>query len=235
MYSEFIPVLMVGERLAGQARVSSYSRRYLNLRYLLSSDPAKSMIGYMHRAIILSLTSAHRNMERILTLMRLQADTMQPGADGSGLVLLQNAIGYMHNFPGIIHHPTEELIFSRLICRAPDSSGLCQSLLQQHKLFGEQESVILRHVRHARQGDLSAHRQVKDCVASYCQEHYSHIHTEDTDFVPQAVKWLAVEDWQQVNSEARRDLDPIFEGNALKTYDNLYDCLMAANQNLILH
>ncbi|HET7650473.1 MAG TPA: hemerythrin domain-containing protein [Gammaproteobacteria bacterium] len=189
----------------------------------------------MHRAIILGLTSAHRNMERILTLMRLQADTMQPGADGSALMLLQNAIGYMHNFPGVIHHPTEEVIFSRLIYRAPDSSELCQRLLQQHQLFGDLESAMLRHVRHARQGDLLAHRQVKDSVALYCREHYSHIHTEDTDFVPQAIKWLAVEDWQQVNSEARSDLDPIFEGSALKTYDNLYDCLMAANQYLILH
>jgi hypothetical protein len=44
-------------------------------------------------------------MERVLTLLRLQADSLHDGDDPTQLTLLGNSVVYMRNYPGVNHHP----------------------------------------------------------------------------------------------------------------------------------
>jgi len=144
----------------------------------------------MQHEIARDLIDAHRNMERVLTLIQLQVDSLRPGADAEGFLLLGNAVGYMRNYPGVIHHPTEELIFRRLIKQAPETSLLCAKLHDQHELFSDQESLLLNRIRSAQGGDLNACRDIKRVGSAYCAEHANHIRLEELDMFPQAIKWL---------------------------------------------
>jgi hemerythrin-like domain-containing protein len=189
----------------------------------------------MHREIARDLTDAHRNMERVLTLIQLQVDSLKSASDAEGFLLLSNAVGYMRNYPGVIHHPTEELIFGKLIKHAPETRSVCTRLHDQHEAFREQETVLLRRIRSAQSGDLGACRQVKEIGSSYCAEHASHIRSEEVDMLPWAVKWLNAGDWQEIGERSRAMIDPALEQNDLKQYDNLYDYLMNAGRNFDLH
>lgn len=189
----------------------------------------------MQHEIARDLIDAHRNMERVLTLIQLQVDSLKAGADPEGFKLLSNAIGYMRNYPGVIHHPTEELIFSRLVANAPETRILCIKLHDQHEAFREQETLLLRRIRHAQSGDLEAWRDIRRIGTSYCAEHANHIRAEEVDMFPQAIKWLNAYDWDQIGEGARLIIDPTLERNDLKQYDNLYDYLMNAGRNLDLH
>jgi hemerythrin-like domain-containing protein len=189
----------------------------------------------MQHEIARDLIDAHRNMERVLTLIQLQVDSLKAGADPEGFMLLSNAIGYMRNYPGVIHHPTEELIFGRLVANAPETRILCTRLHDQHEVFREQETMLLRRIRHAQGGDLEACRDIKRVGSSYCAEHANHIRAEELDMFPQAIKWLNAYDWDQIGAGARAIIDPALERNDLKQYDNLYDYLMNAGRNLDLH
>lgn len=189
----------------------------------------------MSLEIVQALSDAHRNMERVLMLIRFQVDSLQPEKDESGLILLRNALGYMHNFPGVIHHPTEEIIYSRLTQLAPDTVPLCAKLREQHRLFGQQETSLLHHIRNAQIGELWAYRLVKETAISYCQEHALHIVSEDDDVLPQAVKCLRPEDWRDVASRCETELDPVFGRDMLQHYESLYDYLMSANGELNIH
>ena len=116
----------------------------------------------MRHEIARDLTDAHRNMERVLTLIQLQVDSLRSGSDAEGFLLLHNAVGYMHNYPGVIHHPTEELIFGKLIKHAPQTRTVCTRLHDQHEGFRNQEVTLLQRIRSAQGGDLGACRQVKE-------------------------------------------------------------------------
>jgi hemerythrin-like domain-containing protein len=189
----------------------------------------------MQHEIARDLIDAHRNMERVLTLIQLQVDSLKPGADAEGFQLLGNAVGYMRNYPGVIHHPTEELIFGKLVMNAPDTRLLCVRLHDQHENFREQEEVLLRRIRNAQAGDLDACRDIRRIGTAYCAEHANHIRSEELDMFPQAIKWLNAYDWDQIGESARLIIDPTLGRNDLKQYDNLYDYLMNAGRNFDLH
>jgi hemerythrin-like domain-containing protein len=174
-------------------------------------------------------------MERVLTLIQLQVDSLKPGADAEGFQLLGNAVGYMRNYPGVIHHPTEELIFGKLVVHAPETRLICVRLHDQHETFREQEDVLLRRIRSAQAGDLDACRDIRRIGTAYCAEHANHIRLEELDMFPQAIKWLNAYDWDQIGESARAVIDPALERNDLKQYDNLYDYLMNAGRHLDLH
>ena len=189
----------------------------------------------MQHEIARDLIDAHRNMERVLTLIQLQVDSLKPGADAEGFLLLGNAIGYMRNYPGVIHHPTEELIFGRLISRAPETRNLCVRLHDQHEVFRDQEALLLRRIRNAQGGDLAACGDIKRVGTAYCAEHANHIRLEELDMFPQAIKWLDAYDWVQVGHAARAVIDPALGREDLKQYDNLFDFLMNSGRNFENH
>jgi hemerythrin-like domain-containing protein len=189
----------------------------------------------MQHEIARDLIDAHLNMERVLTLILLQVDSLRSGADAEGFQLLGNAIGYMRNYPGVIHHPTEELILSRLISEAPETRNLCARLHEQHEMFREQESLLLRRIVNARNGDLAACLDIKRVGTAYCAEHATHIRSEELDMFPQAVKWLKAYDWEQVGAMALVLIDPDREREDLKQYDNLFDFLMNSGRNFDKH
>ena len=173
------------------------------------------------------LTDGHRNMERVLTLVRFQLDSIRDGEPGRvDLKLLGNALIYMRNYPGVNHHPVEEMIFEKLKGYAPEHGIACAQLTGQHRIFGERETGLLHHIRRARLGDEMSRRHVKDLGTAYCADHSSHIRSEETEVFPGAVRWLTPLDWQQVARRSRETIDPELQERELKRYDNLYDRLM---------
>lgn len=182
-----------------------------------------------------NLTLAHRNMERVLTLIRLQVDSLQDGKDAEGFMLLANAVGYMRNYPGVIHHPVEELIFGKLVEHAPETRTVCARLHDQHQVFRRREAALLRRIRSAQSGDAEACRQVKRIGASYCMEHSNHIRSEEVEVFPQAAELFDAADWDDISAQSRLIIDPVLERSELKQYDNLYDYLMTASRNFNLH
>jgi hemerythrin-like domain-containing protein len=189
----------------------------------------------MYHEIAYDLTEAHRNMERVLTLIQLQMDSLKDGSDPDGFLLLSNAIGYMRNYPGVIHHPVEELIFGKLIQHAPETRTVCARLHEQHQTFRQRESTLLRRIHSAQAGDMGACQQVKTAGKAYCTEHANHIRSEEVDLIPWAVRWLDEDDWTEIHARARASIDPALERNDLKQYDNLYDYLMSAGKSFNIH
>lgn len=183
-----------------------------------------------HQEIAQRLNDAHRNMERVLTLMRFQVDSLREGGNDQGLTLMGNAIGYLRNYPGVNHHPTEELIFSKLTQYAPEARMACNRLSRQHHGFERQEVTMLWHLRAVKRGDADARQQVRDMSMAYCADHSRHIHSEEVEVFPQAARCLSAADWKDVEEHANQINDPVFEQNELRRFDNLFEYLMKAGR-----
>ena len=140
--------------------------------------------------------------------------------------LLGNAVVYMRDYPGVNHHPVEEMIFGKLTGYAPEHGLACAQLSGQHRSFSERETGLLHHIRRARLGDETARRHVKDLGIAYCAEHSSHIRSEEMEVFPGALRWLTPLDWQEVARRSRDTIDPALQQHELRRYDNLYERLM---------
>ncbi len=181
------------------------------------------------------LTNAHRIMEHVLTLIRLQADMLHPLTKGNELAFLQKAIGYMHNYPGLIHHPAEELIFERLRNHAPDTLQLCTKLTEQHKQFSILEITLLEYISQAQKGDKNVCLLIKKLSNTYCLEYVDHISIEENDLLPRAIVLLQKNEWLDIGYKSNLNRDPMSNPSILKHHDNLYDYIMSTNLNLKTH
>lgn len=189
----------------------------------------------MHAKFVELLTDAHRMMEHVLTVIRLQADMLNSHSGAEELAFLQKAIGYMHNYPGLIHHPAEDLIFERLQIRSGDASQLCTKLTEQHKQFAILEITLLEYVGQAQEGDQGACELIKKLGNTYCAEHFDHLSVEDNDLLPLAISVLTEEDWLDIGYKSNLDMDPLSNPDLLKHHDSLYDYIMSTNPNLNAH
>ncbi len=191
--------------------------------------------GCVRSEVIQSLCDEHRNIERVLLLIRFQADCLQGTHDLQGFELLTNAIGYMHNYPGVTHHPCEEIMLARLSAVNPSVVSLCSQVAEQHKSFAQQESSMLRLIREAQAGDAGACIQLKEIGVSYCKEQAKHITSEEAELFPLAGEYLSDADWQEIAARSEAIIDPIFGKGILQHYQSLYDYLMSYKADIGVH
>jgi hemerythrin-like domain-containing protein len=187
------------------------------------------------QAVISVLTDTHRNMERVLTLMRFQLDSLRQGNHASAYVLLSNAFGYMHRYPSLVHHPTEERICAKLVGYSPETQDLCLRIHDQHASFATTEGALLKELRTAQKDDGRGWRSIKEQGVAYCVEHANHIRREETELFPLALRWLKGADWDEIGDGHKAMVDPLFSDGELGHYDSLYDFLMLADRNYGSH
>lgn len=190
----------------------------------------------MNQKVVDSLTASHRLMERVLTLIRMQIVLLQPGDDEKdkqeAFAFLKNAIGYMHSYPGLMHHPAEDILFERLTQKTPDAHALCRGLRRQHQDFAEQETKLFGLIERAESGELEAYWRIGQMGLIYCAEHTTHITSEESEAFPLAAETLQPDDWTEVAEMTLRATDPLTSREAKARFDNLYDRLMAAGEDL---
>lgn len=175
------------------------------------------------------LRAGHRNMGHVLNHIRVQTDLMHGPIDLEAVTLLSNAVGYMRGYPGLAHHPMEDLIFTKLISATPRAQSVCANLQEQHRWFNHQGTVLLRLLRETQAGNHHAYVNLRDHAAAYCMKHAEHIETEERQVFPLALEFLSDADWTEIRMKFDGVTDPVFgQAGALQRYETLYDYLMSA-------
>jgi len=173
-------------------------------------------------AFATQLRDQHRNVERVLTFIRIQSDLPRSQVD---LRLLDNAVAYMEGFPTQVHEPSEDLVSDRLLVRMPSAAGLLDRLAKQRQVFMLMESDLRRDIHRVQQGDFQAYPELREAALMYCYKCAAHIYVEETELFSRAEHLLQEEDWRQIHQEQeRRFAQPIYP--ELKSQDSLYDFLM---------
>lgn len=180
----------------------------------------------MQRRALELLQQGHGNMQRVLTLVRIQVDLLQGSGDLSGFALLSNAVDYMHNYPRFSHHPAEDMLFAKLKVRCSQASSSCDRLQEQHRWFGVQEHELLRLSRRAQAGDAHAYTALRQQANAYCDAHVDHTGREESEIFPLAQDTLRDADWQETLMSLQTNADPLMGPEVLRRYESLYDYLM---------
>ena len=185
----------------------------------------------MQRFVTDRLTEDHGNIGRVLSLMSIQLGFLSK-ANTKGLALLGTATNYLTHFPGILHHPLEELMFDSVQKSAPAMAETHGRLVREHAALanaGVEFSAGICLQQLTQDTDLP---RLQQQGGEYITAYADHISFEEDQVLPQALEVLSQRQWTDIQTRFIFKRDPLFNRERLSLYENLYDALIGESANL---
>jgi len=172
---------------------------------------------------IVTLSDEHRYLNLLLETLEEQLQLTDLTAAGD-FFLIQDIVHYMHEYTDVVHHPTEDLMFETLVQRNPDRAKDVARLRRDHKVMHKETAGIQKLM------DVAAKRQtaeaaeaVRVATGKYIDRLRQHIHIEETELFPSAVRCLASRDWHAIEVNLEATQDPLFGPTVERDYRVLYE------------
>lgn len=188
----------------------------------------------MQSAITDRLVQDHRNIERVLTLLRMQLDFMQ-ARDEQGLTLLSAGTGYLIHYPGFMHHSLEELLFEAVVAKLPSAAGLQERMKKEHEQLAVMATNFMTRIGLQQLTLVPGFDSLRKTGIDYLSAYDDHIRFEEREIFPMALDTLSIEQWHEIRARRAHASDPLFGPESLMLYDNLYDALMGESKRLASH
>jgi hemerythrin-like domain-containing protein len=172
---------------------------------------------------ISTLLQEHRYMNLLLETMleQLQGEGLDTDA---GVYLAQDIARYMHEYPDTVHHPTEDIIFNRLLVRDPDSKKDIDWLRKDHERLAAQTAKITDLLDAAvTDPDDDTRAAAETAVKTYIHRLQKHMEVEEAKLFPRAVECLSHTDWNSVNNRVEKVEDPLFGSSVEREYRPLFE------------
>ena len=156
------------------------------------------------------LRDEHRSISAVLHGLQELAKTAQSPSVRPDFSVFRAMIYYIDAFPERLHHPKEnDVLFPRLLVRAPEAAALVQELRAEH----ERGAVLVRDLERALiafevSWPFGADR-FEEAVRAYANFHWDHMRKEERILVPLAEAALTDEDWQAIGAAFAGNEDPI--------------------------
>jgi len=159
---------------------------------------------------VTTLCDEHRYMNLLLNALeeKIQGEDEIPEQD---YFLIHDIVRYMHEYPDAVHHPTEDLMFDKLITRDPATQAVVHDLQRDHeKLTGNTDRILsLLRTAEAEQS-IKAADAVRQACKRYIDRLRAHIQKEEAELFPRAIECLAPRDWRIIEARLNDVDDPLF-------------------------
>ncbi len=163
----------------------------------------------MHSAIMTRLAQDHARLTKLLNLFDELLNRFHDGAEPD-YDLMHEMLEYMDSYADMVHHPTEDLIFRRLLDQGAGQRDVFEVLMRQHAALTQ----ISKRFRQSLDGIMHEEVLLREDVEADGRELVStmraHLAMEDAEAFPIALKYLTAEDWQAVEEAAPVVEDPVF-------------------------
>ena len=177
-------------------------------------------------AVMQRLFAEHRY---ISALVRVIEQKSEPAVrhKAADFYLLRDVIGYVHDYPDHVHHPTEDLVFECVLRRKPGLRRIVARLRAEHvKVIRETEALLARIDEVIERPDATRMRSVlRDC-RKLARRQRAHIHLENHEAFPAAIATLTAADWTRIEARYLSAEDPLFGPNVSNTHRPLYEFLL---------
>jgi len=164
----------------------------------------------MH-AIMRQLHRDHINFERLLSLLEAELETIANDGDPDYDLLL-DVIDYVDNYPDLVHHPREDLIYHAFKAKSVEATEIVDALLEEHERMPALTRELRQILEEVRDGDLIISR-ASLCMRAqrYIDAQRMHLNTEESLVFPMVLEVLDDEDWRQLEASIPKSIDPLFD------------------------
>jgi len=160
-------------------------------------------------ALLTRLGEDHRRLTRIMNLLEGLLDRFHGGVEPD-YELMCELMEYLIDYADQVHHPSEDLIFERLL-QAPDQGhDVLRRLTLQHEALAQ----LNRRFRESLEGIVHEEVLPREEVEQQGRELLAtlreHMRLEDGEAFPIAADSLTAEDWMDIEAQAPNVEDPVF-------------------------
>lgn len=176
--------------------------------------------------VMTRLDQDHVRLAKLLDLFEDLLDRFHEGAEPD-YELMCEMLEYMDNYSDIVHHPTEDIIFTRVLEKGTERHDVFDVLMRQHKMLGQ----LSKRFRQSLDGILREEVSLREDVEAHGRELIgtlrAHKRLEDEEAFPIALAVLSDADWAQIKAQAPDAEDPVFAAPDPVRYRALYARLSA--------
>lgn len=175
--------------------------------------------------IIQQLRTEHSNFAKVLSILERQVEIFgrneQPDYD-----LIEKFIDYFSVYPDAAHHPTEDLVYQKLVERDPGAATLLGDLEVEHAHLRDLLCLVYAIIADVlREGEVPRDK-VRNTVQSFIEFFRSHLLMEEVRFFPAALRALSEDDWRELESKVATPVDPLFNAETVEQYRQLKDLIL---------
>lgn len=165
----------------------------------------------------------HRALACVLGAMQaLVAQGRNPGAKPD-LGLLESMLLYIENVPDRLHHPREDQVLFPAVARGAGAGrNLVRDLEREHARGAPMLAELRRSLGGLRKNEPNALNQLATAVDEFAEFYWWHMRKEEEQLLPLALRHLATEEWQRVDSAFGDNTDPLFGAELAEEYRQLY-------------
>ena len=172
----------------------------------------------------------HSSLAAMLQSTRMLVERGPQDDARSFFDVLRAMLFYIDEFPERLHHPKEtELLFPRVLKAAPETATAIARLDHDHE-YTEKAVRDLQHLLIAWELMGESRRAAfTKAFTRYVDLYLSHMHLEEQEILPAAVKHLTAEDWQALDAAFEANRDPLTGHYAPeKDYERLFSRIVMA-------
>lgn len=167
--------------------------------------------------IIEQLRRDHRNMQQLLGIiereMKAYRDDEFPDFD-----LLRMIAEYTVNYPELVHHPKENLIYQRLASRDPTLQSAVGDLISEHQRLAEMTQRLTVAIARVASDETLPREWLDSVVETYLSANRRHIMMEEQKLYPRALAVLTRQEWAEIDDQAATLEDPVFGSKVTAAY-----------------
>jgi hemerythrin-like domain-containing protein len=171
------------------------------------------------------LTQDHKHLLLLLDLFDKMLENFHAGSDPD-FELLGEMLEYLETYADVVHHPSEELIFQRVVERGNRDYRVLQVLSKQHLVLSD----LTRYFRQAVQGIVREEVVRRDTFEAQGRDLIEtlrkHLELEEAEAFPLARQVLSEEDWGALDNQVSHAIDPVFGERDSDRFHALYDYLL---------
>lgn len=173
----------------------------------------------MHR-IMQTLHEDHINVTRLLDLMESIFSDVRAGSPAA-VGTLHGAMQYMTAYPDLYHHPTEDVVFQRLIARAPETRARVAQLFDEHEVIGSAGINLRQKLTMIVEQSAEPPPELVIFGQNYVSRLREHMNIEEGEIFPLAKVILSERDWQRLDETIAAARDPLFGTQVQKSFQDL--------------
>ena len=175
--------------------------------------------------VIEELQREHRDLAKLMAVIERQAEVLHDGR-APDYDVLRSVLRYISNYPDLVHHPKEDLVYRRLVERDQVAIVEVHNVLQEHGALEDMAASLAAQVDDADGGPEGARAELEKLARGYVEAYRRHMAMEEGELFPRALGALSEADWAAIAAAVSGSADPLFDGAATNQYRNLHNAIL---------
>lgn len=175
--------------------------------------------------LIRVLRKEHANIASLLKTLQAQVAVLESGEEPD-YEIIGSAMDWFLSFPGVYHHPKEDLVYARLQRRDPAAAARIGDLHHQHEELSYWSRTFAEGVRSVLNDAAIPRAALVTWAQAYINLQWEHMRMEESQFFPAAEAALTEGDWQELQAAASDEEDPLFGDDVDNHFERLRNSIL---------